>query len=105
MNDAWHSMRVSNADRERTTDIIKAAAAEGRLTWEEHGRRIEQAMRARTYGELQQLVADLPSGPAPMATSSPQLPAPRAAWPPPAPAQKTNDLAVASVVCGGLGFM
>lgn len=106
MNEAWHSMRVSDADRERTTDIIKAAAAEGRLSWDEHGRRIQQVMESRTYGELQQLVADLPNGISPMAQQPTHLPAQQAAWPPaPTTPQKTNDLAVASIVCGGLGFM
>lgn len=110
MNDAWHSMRVSDADRERTTDIIKAAAAEGRLSWDEHGRRIQRVMESRTYGELQQVVADLPSGVTPAPQQPPyqptHLPAPQVAWPPvPATPQKTNDLAIASVVCGGLGFM
>lgn len=106
MNEAWHSMRVSDADRERTTDIIKAAAAEGRLSWDEHGRRIQQVMQSRTYGELQQIVADLPSGVSPMTQQSTHLPAPQVAWPPaPTTPQKTNDLAVASIVCGGLGFM
>lgn len=107
MDNAWHSMRVSDADRERTTDLIKAAAAEGRLTFDEHGRRIQQVMEARTYGELQQVVADLPSGISPMPQYQQALqPAPAMNWPPvPATPQKTNDLAIASLVCGGLGFM
>lgn len=107
MSDTWHSMRVSNADRDRAADLIKAATAEGRLSWDEHGRRIEQAMHAQTYAELQQVTADLPTGIHPTQQGhAPQQLVPASPWQPNPPVpRKTNDMAVASLVCGGLSFM
>ncbi len=65
MSTDWHSMRASDADRERAADVLKAALAEGRLDWGEHHDRIDAVMEARTYGELTELIADLPAGPTP----------------------------------------
>ncbi|MFE0048094.1 DUF1707 SHOCT-like domain-containing protein [Streptomyces albireticuli] len=53
-------LRASDADRDRIADILREALAEGRLTAEEHGERIGAAYAARTLGELEPLVADLP---------------------------------------------
>ncbi|MGH3490274.1 MAG: DUF1707 and DUF4190 domain-containing protein [Actinopolymorphaceae bacterium] len=68
MSEDWQSMRASHADRERTADVLKAAYAEGRLDDTEHRRRLDLVLRARTYGELQRLVGDLPAGPLPVAS-------------------------------------
>lgn len=120
---AWHSMRASDADRERAVNVIKAAMAEGRITWDEHGARVQRVMNARTYGELESIVQDLPSGINPGAAQPmPPLPGthgplgpgqaltpmqPMPGWQPApmVPVRKTNDLAVASVACGGFGFV
>jgi hypothetical protein len=53
-------LRASDADRDRTADILREALAEGRLTAEEHSERVEDVFRAKTVGELEPLVADLP---------------------------------------------
>lgn len=45
---------------------MRATAAEGRLLVGELEQRLEAAFRARTYGELDALVADLPVVPAPV---------------------------------------
>ncbi|WP_020579464.1 DUF1707 and DUF4190 domain-containing protein [Actinopolymorpha alba] len=71
MSADWYSMRASDADRERAADVLKAALAEGRLDWEEHRERVDAVMRARTYGELQALIVDLPVGPTPFPLPSP----------------------------------
>jgi hypothetical protein len=55
-------LRVSDADRDRVADLLGQALAEGRLTPEEHAERVEDAFRARTAGELESLVRDLPGG-------------------------------------------
>jgi hypothetical protein len=60
-----HQMRASDADRERVADRLRRATAEGRLLAEELEERLATALRARTYGELDALVADLPREPAP----------------------------------------
>jgi hypothetical protein len=54
-------LRASDAERERTIDALRDAAAEGRLTFEELADRIESAAGARTRGELDELTRDLPA--------------------------------------------
>jgi hypothetical protein len=59
------SLRASDADRDAVADRLHQAAVEGRLEPDELEERLHRALRARTYGELRGLVADLPgSGPA-----------------------------------------
>ncbi len=53
-------VRASDADREQIADRLRKAAAEGRLLAEELEQRIEATLKARTYGELDALVDDLP---------------------------------------------
>ncbi|MFE6896825.1 DUF1707 domain-containing protein [Streptomyces sp. NPDC057717] len=53
-------LRASDADRDRTADILREALAEGRLTAEEHAERIDGVYRAKTHAELEPLVRDLP---------------------------------------------
>lgn len=55
-------MRASDADRDRVADILREALAEGRLDAEEHSERIDAVYRAKTLGELEPLVRDLPAG-------------------------------------------
>ncbi|GHA81035.1 hypothetical protein GCM10010392_03700 [Streptomyces clavifer] len=54
-------IRASDADRDRIADILREAMVEGRLTAEEHAERIDLVYRAKTVGELQPLVQDLPA--------------------------------------------
>ncbi|MFH8658679.1 DUF1707 domain-containing protein [Streptomyces afghaniensis] len=55
-------VRASHADRDRTVDVLRVAAGDGRLTLEELEERLEAALSARTVGELAVLTADLPEG-------------------------------------------
>jgi hypothetical protein len=55
------AIRASDADRDRIADILRDALAEGRLDAEEHSERIEAVYRAKTLGELQPIVRDLPA--------------------------------------------
>lgn len=97
-------MRASDNDRERAADVLKAALAEGRLSYDEHSTRLNEVMTSRTYGELVQVTSDLPGGlgnhPAPVANTWQQQ------QPPPgyAPRREPEQLAVASLVLGILGF-
>ncbi len=54
-------MRASDADREEIAERLRKATVEGRLVAEELEQRLEGAFSARTYGELDTLVADLPA--------------------------------------------
>ncbi|MGW2178839.1 DUF1707 SHOCT-like domain-containing protein [Streptomyces sp. NPDC001732] len=54
-------IRASDADRDRIADILREAMAEGRLTADEHAERVDAVYRAKTVGELEPLVRDLPA--------------------------------------------
>jgi hypothetical protein len=59
---AGSSMRASDADRDRTIEVLAAASAEGRLSAEEYSERSDTALAARTLGDLARLTGDLPAG-------------------------------------------
>jgi DUF1707 SHOCT-like domain len=61
--------RVGDADRNRTAELLKEAHAAGYLTLEELDERLGTALAARTRGELDRLVADLPPGPGRLAAA------------------------------------
>lgn len=54
------TLRASDADRDRAIERLRQAASEGRLSTEELEQRLEAALSARTYAQLDALVADLP---------------------------------------------
>jgi hypothetical protein len=66
-------LRAADADRERVADRLRTAAGEGRLDAVELEERLERALTARTYAELNALVSDLPQ-PAPHGTSRARKP-------------------------------
>jgi hypothetical protein len=53
-------LRASDADRDRIADILREALAEGRLTADEHAERVEGVLSAKTVGELEVFIQDLP---------------------------------------------
>lgn len=55
------TLRASDQDREWVADRLRNAAAEGRLLAEELEDRLGSVFSARTYGQLDKLVADLPA--------------------------------------------
>jgi hypothetical protein len=55
------ALRASDADREAVASKLHQAAVEGRLDADELEERVHLALRARTYGDLRRLVADLPA--------------------------------------------
>ena len=77
-------MRAADADRDRVVEFLNTAYSEGRLSRDEYDGRLEHALSARTYADLDQLVTDLPTARATMVS----------------PVAKTNGLAVASLACG-----
>jgi hypothetical protein len=56
------ALRASDADRERTVELLREHAVQGRLTLEEFTDRMSAAYLARTNDELAELARDLPSG-------------------------------------------
>jgi hypothetical protein len=54
------SVRAGDADREEVGERLRQHHAEGRLDAEEFQQRIDHCYQAKTVGELQKLVADLP---------------------------------------------
>jgi Domain of unknown function (DUF1707) len=54
------ALRASDSDREWVAERLRHATAEGRLLASELEERLGAAFTARTYGELDGLVADLP---------------------------------------------
>jgi len=52
--------RAGDADREAVAERLRVAAGEGRIDLAELDERLDRAYRAKTYGELDVLVADLP---------------------------------------------
>ena len=53
-------LRVGDADRQAVVAELQQHYVQGRLTSDELGERVAQALAARTFGDLDQLLADLP---------------------------------------------
>jgi hypothetical protein len=91
-------MRAADADRDRVVGILNTAYSEGRLAKDEYDDRLENALSARTYADLDQLVTDLPAARASMV--------PPAAKTTVVPSAATiNGLAIASLACGLAQFV
>jgi hypothetical protein len=54
------TLRASDEDRDRTVERLHKAATEGRIASDELEQRVAAALKARTYAELEETVADLP---------------------------------------------
>jgi hypothetical protein len=68
-------LRASDADRDAAAAVINNALAEGRLSADEHGQRLDAIYAAKTQSELAPLLADLPGqqAMAPVTATSSQL--------------------------------
>ncbi|WP_399928955.1 DUF1707 domain-containing protein [Streptomyces kanamyceticus] len=97
------SLRASDADRDRTADILREAMAEGRLTAEEHADRVEGVYGAKTLGELEPLIADLPAAHGRSAgPSSGYAPAPAPGRPSPGAVPPVADENLVAVLSGSV---
>jgi uncharacterized membrane protein len=81
-------MRAADVDRDRAVGFLTTAYTEGRLTKDEYDERVETALSARTYSDLDRIVTDLPGAQVP---AVPQ-------------ARRTNGLAIGSIACGVAQF-
>jgi hypothetical protein len=74
-------LRAADTDRDQTAEVLRRAAAEGRITFEELDERIGRAYAAKTFADLEALTRDLPGpgvrAPVPAATRDqpPEVPA------------------------------
>ncbi|WP_246607306.1 DUF1707 SHOCT-like domain-containing protein [Paractinoplanes toevensis] len=64
-------MRAADADRQLVADQLKSALEEGWLDLGEYDERLQRAYAARTYGDLDRLLTDLPNA-APVVPAPPQ---------------------------------
>jgi hypothetical protein len=80
----WGQMRTSDVDRDRVVERLNVAFSEGRLSRDEYDVRLENALSARTYADLDQIVTDLPAARATVVI----------------PVTRINGLAMASLACG-----
>jgi hypothetical protein len=69
-------LRVSDAERHAVAEILRDAAAQGRLGLDELEERLEATYAARTYGDLMPLTADLPDAVPPRPTGAGVAPRP-----------------------------
>jgi hypothetical protein len=53
-------LRAADVDREFVAEQLKGALSEGRLSLLEYDERLQEAYAARTYGDLDKVLADLP---------------------------------------------
>jgi len=82
-------LRAADADRDRVVELLNIAYGEGRLSKDEFDDRLANAFSARTYADLDQIVADLPAARAAVVTQ----------------VAKINGLAIASLACGLAQFV
>jgi hypothetical protein len=87
-------LRACDADRDRVVEHLNVAYSEGRLSKDEYDGRLEQALAARTYADLDQIVTDLPATPGAVV---PHETMPLVA--------RTNGFAIASLACGLAQFV
>ena len=53
-------LRISDEDRHQVAEVLRKAAGEGRIDLEELDERLEATYKAKTYGDLVPITADLP---------------------------------------------
>jgi Domain of unknown function (DUF1707)/Domain of unknown function (DUF4190) len=91
-------MRASDADRDHVVQLLNLAYSEGQLSKDEYDARLDSAMSARTFADLDPLVTDLPA-------AQPSLVLPRTGTTVATPVAKVNPLAIASLACGLAQFV
>ena len=64
-------LRISDEDRHKVAEVLRQAAGEGRIDLDELDERLEAAYKAKTYGDLVPITADLPVAGAPHPTPQP----------------------------------
>lgn len=86
-------LRAADVDRSYVAEILKKAVDEGRLSLHEYDDRLQKTYTARTYGDLDKIILDLPrpsrrTGVQPYRSG---LPVSGAGWAPPVQQQPQKD--------------
>ncbi|GIJ44699.1 hypothetical protein Val02_15850 [Virgisporangium aliadipatigenens] len=86
-------MRAADVDRKYVADLLKRALDEGRLDLGEYDERLQQTYAARTYGDLDKLLTDLPKPPrnAHLMPSTASTPLPRSGFASSSESKPAND--------------
>jgi hypothetical protein len=93
-------MRAADSDRQAVADKLKQALDEGRLDLGEYDERLQKTYAAKTYGDLNGLLDDLPNSTiAPAAQAQPALQGP----PPLPPAEQRRSDSLVKAGLGGMG--
>lgn len=92
-------MRAAREDRERVIDALKTAFVHDRLTRGELDARVEQALAARTYADLDAVTAGIPAG-----HDSAPLPFPAHPYRPVRAAVKGSAIAIAGTAFAAIIF-
>jgi hypothetical protein len=95
-------LRASDAERDEVVGKLRHHGAVGRLSVDELRERIEAALEAKTLGELDALLVDLPEDPAAAAMSVAAQPSSFRAWRSPQILASAARLVVLNLVCFGL---
>lgn len=96
-------LRASDADRDAVIERLRHHGAVGRLSVDELTERIEATLEAKTLGQLDDLLRDLPSGPSLAAMPPPVAPpVPFRAWRSTEVLRNAARLVVLNLVCIGL---
>jgi hypothetical protein len=63
-------MRVSDSDREQAAEVLREAAGQGRISFDELDERLEAAYAAKTYADLATVTRDLPQPARPLSPAA-----------------------------------
>lgn len=97
-------MRISDADRHKVAEVLREAAAEGRIDLDELDERLEAAYAAKVYADLVPITLDLPGHlPATQDSGVPQVaPQPRLPSGAPLPAHSSSFSVMSEVTRKGV---
>jgi hypothetical protein len=85
-------LRAADVDRQFVADLLKSALDEGRLSLHEYDERLQETYAARTYGDLDKLLVDLPRADKSQVVPLAPKVAARGPQPPGAPAEQRRGI-------------
>ena len=97
-DDGRGKLRAADADRDQVAGILGTAYSEGRLSKDEYDARLDSAMSARTFADLDRVLTDLPVVQAAVAVPATETGTVT-------PVATTNGMAIASLACGLAQFV